>query len=351
MGRGRNIFLGMALALLMLFLPVRAGQECRAAAAAAGAAGAVVGILSELLGAAKDVEELTKILALVDSVNSVAQKWGDRLEKGANAIQNAMALVQCTQQFKYCTEETYSLFKDICDYPAYAAANFGTDYKSSMKVARQGIGYAKDITAELVGLKGIIEALKGGDIDPMVARSKLSQMANIVSRARTLWSDMVYKDLGFRSPDEAKAMKRANSAAQLYADNGFFNPLNRITDSANESAKYNKVNLPTGETMEEFLRRTERKKNFGEVDEKMIQNQQRKLVEVFTGPAMHIATLLVGLIGAICCVWQLLRYFNDSVEMGRDINPLVNTFGKVGLGMVLFSIAMAAIRAFIGRQI
>lgn len=338
--KGRYRILAFAISLLLLFAPSTLQQQRSHAAGVAAAAGAVIGILSDLLGTAKDAAEIIQLVEMVDSMKNTISRAEEWAKKMINAGQNAIAILQCSQQLDYCITETYSLFQDIVDYPAYAQANFGKDWSSSVDVTKKGIGYVRDITAELVSLKIIVDALKeDGNMDALTVRSQLSQMANAVRRARSAWGEMVYEDLGFRSPEQAQSQKMVASLYSFYGTNGVFSP--SFTDGQ-------PVKLMSSDELRK-KRESSRQNQEKLFDDNALKEQELEISQLVTGPVMSLAYSIVAILGAICVAWQLFRYFNDSVEMGRDINPISNTFGKVGVGMVLFAFAMKIVSIIIGR--
>lgn len=346
--------------VLFLFAPARRVQKVDGAATAIiGAIGAIVGILGEVAGAASDVKEVIAIMQMVDSVKTTLKTMDSTFTSWHNKLETAAAYAQCLQQIGYCGEQCKRLLSDIVSYPSYAEANFGKDVYSSAAVVRQGMYYVKQVTAEVASVTQLVKALKDGNADAMTVRSRLSQLVAAIKNARSAWSNLVYEDLGYRSMEQLQEDRKSHSAYNFIGEGGYFSPANgmkynfgkKTFDNGTSKAGF-VVEMKTSAQMLSEHNNAKAAASAAKVyDEAVIKEEERKLSEILTGPAVSIATAIVGLIGAVAVAWQLLRYFNDSVEMGRDINPLVNTFGRIGAGMVFFAIVMEVIIKVMGRQI
>ena len=336
--------------LSLLFVPVRPPKLQAAAAAAAGAS-ALIGILSDVFGAAKDAEELMRLIQLVDTVSATTKKMMEIAQKAADAAQDAQALLQCGQQIDYAVKNTKKLFKDIVDYPAYASSNFGSDYNKSVQVARQGMSLAKDVARELAASRQLYDALSKGQADAVTVRSSLATVVSAVKRAKNSWRDLVYEDLGFMTPVEAQAKKKSQSGANVYSKSGMFSPTATISDpSDNAQVNVNLNATPATLRSMDDLRNTASTSSaaVAVVDEAALSNIKQKIHDETVGPVINLASLIIGIVGSLLLAWQLLRYVNDSVEMGRDINPISNTFGRIAIGMIFFAIVMQVLHHVLG---
>ncbi len=341
---GLKKLLMAALTLSLLFVPVRPPKANAYSAAIAAA----IGVLSDLFGAAKDAGELVKIYQMVDSVSQSAKKIMEVVEKAQSAAQHAQAVLQCGQQIDYAVNNTKKLFKDIVDYPAYASANFGSDYQSSVRVARQGMSLAKDVARELAASKQLYEELSKGQVDAVTVRSSLATVVSAVKRAKENWRDLVYEDLGFMTPEEAKAKRESQSGANVYSSNGMFSPTAKTdgvipdpSDNAQVDVNINATSSTQLMSMEDLRNsRATSSAAVAVVDESALNGIKQKIHDETVGPVINLASLIIGIAGSLLLAWQLLRYVNDSVEMGRDINPISNTFGRIAIGMIFFAIVM-----------
>lgn len=326
------------LTVSLLFVPMRPPE----ASAYTAAIGAAIGILSDLFGAAKDAEELVRLIQLVDSVSATTRRIMDLADKAASAAQNAQAVLQCGQQVSYAVENTKKLFKDIMDYPAYASSNFGSDYNGSVQVARKGMSLAKDVARELAASKQLYEALSQGQADAVTVRSSLATVVSAVKRAKENWRDLVYEDLGFMTPVEAGAKREAQSGANVYSKNGIFSPSSPVGEllasATGEALSANSGKLVSMNDLKSSASTSSAA--VAVVDESALSEIKQKIHDETVGPVINLASLIVGIVGSLLLAWQLLRFVNDSVEMGRDINPISNTFGKVAIGMIFFAIVM-----------
>lgn len=344
---GLKKLLMVALTLSLLFVPVRPPKVQAAAAAAAGLT-AAIGVLSDLFGAAKDAEELVKLIQLVDTVSATTKRMMEIAQKAADAAQNAQAILQCGQQIDYAVKNTKKLFKDIVDYPAYASANFGSDYQNSVKVARQGMSLAKDVARELAASRQLYDALSKGQADAVTVRSSLATVVSAVKRAKESWKELVYEDLGFMTPEEAKAKRESQSGANVYSSNGMFSPTAKTdgvipdpSDNAQVDVNINATSSTKLMSMEDLRNsRATASAAVAVVDESALNGIKQKIHDETVGPVINLASLIIGIVGSLLLAWQLLRYVNDSVEMGRDINPISNTFGRIAIGMIFFAIVM-----------